>query len=131
MTECEDPLKVSVDDQDIDVQFTGLLAQAQRALGVQPIERTLAFVTTHAEAFPEMLDKIDPLEAVDQFAGNVGTHPKIIRSNDEALAVAANRAEQQQKQEQAAAAPGLARAAKDVSEIERPDGGQAIPPVAG
>lgn len=93
----------------IQVDFVSILAQAQKAAANTQIERILRFVGFIAEQFPEAALKIDAQKAVDEFATNAGSNPKIIRSDE----VVAQLMKEQQAAQQAQQAMAAAPAARD------------------
>lgn len=125
---------------DVRPEYISILAQAQRAVSVGGIERTLTFALAAAQANPEALDKVDFDQAIDEFSAAIGSPPTIVRSDDAVAALRAARAEQQQAMQMAqmaAAAKDAAGAAKDASaavpqqgsvleQILSPSGGQAV-----
>lgn len=107
-----------VDPLGLDVDYISILAQAQKAVATTSIERTLGFVGNIAGIVPEALDKIDADQAIDEYAGLVGTPPRIIRSDDRVQEIRAERAEAQQAQQMAAAVPQGAETARLLSETD-------------
>lgn len=106
----------ALDGQPIKVEFIGLLAQAQKAIGLAAIERTIGFVGSIAQLKPEVMDKLNVDETVDAFADQVGPPPAIINTTDEANEVRAKRAEQAAQQNAMEQAKPMADAAKLISE---------------
>ena len=100
----------------IKVEFISLLAQAQKAVGLASIERTIGFVGTVAQMRPEILDKIDVDATMDEFAAQVGPPPNMIVATKEADKVRQARAEQQQQQQMLEHAQPMAHAASLISE---------------
>lgn len=83
---------------EINVQLVSILAQAQRAIGINGIDRFIGTVGSVAQAKPEVLDLIDGDKLINIYADNLGVDPQIIRSEDD---VAAIRQQRQQAQQQA------------------------------
>jgi len=69
----------------------------------------LSIVTapTTLEAFPEVVDKIDIQQTIDELGDYLATPNKMIRSDDEVAALQEMRAQQQQAQQLMAAAPAM------------------------
>jgi hypothetical protein len=78
-----------------------LLAQAQRMLGTSSIEHFTGYVGNLAAVFPEVLDKFDADQAVEEYGDRLMIPPKLIRDDQK---VADIRMKRQQAQEQQAAA---------------------------
>lgn len=102
--------------QPIKVEFISLLAQAQKAIGLASIERTIGFIGSVAQIRPDVLDKLDVDATVDEFADQVGPPPNIIVTTDKANELRAARAKQQQQQAMMENAQPMASAAKLMSE---------------
>ena len=86
---------------DLKVEYTSIIAQAQKLVGASSIERFASFVGNLAGASPNVLDRIDMDEVVDAYADITGVPPKIVVPFDEAEQVRAARAEKQQQMEAA------------------------------
>jgi len=91
---------------ELNVEYVSMLAQAQRAVGLQSFDRTIATVGSIAGAKqdPSVWDKIDTDKVIDEYTDALGVPLRVIRPDEE---VAAMRAQRQQQQ---AAAQGLAAA---------------------
>ncbi len=104
--------------QPLQVDFTSSLAQAQKAIATQSIERFTGFVGTLASINPAVLDKVDFDLAVEQYGEMVGVPPRIVKSEKD---VEATRQEQAQAA-QAAQATALmqqgAATAKDLAGVD-------------
>lgn len=109
--------------EEIKVEYISLLAQAQKAVGVGAIERTIGFAAQAAQIIdPGARHRIDVDEAIEMFADLVGTPPMVIRSKKDAEALRAAEEQKAQQAQMMDAAPGLAQAANLVSEAnERGD----------
>lgn len=100
----------------VKVEYISLLAQAQKAVGVAAIERTIGFVGTLAEIRPDVLDNLNPDETVREFVGQVGPPPNMMNSPEVVEQIRQQRAEQEQAQQAVESAQPLANAAKLISE---------------
>tara|TARA_R110000803_G_C11989469_1_gene321871 strand:+ start:17928 stop:19583 length:1656 start_codon:yes stop_codon:yes gene_type:complete len=112
------PMPEELQGQNLKIKYISPLAQAQRMVGIDSIQQTMNFAMSLAEASPEVLDKIDFDEAVDQFGDMAGTPPKIVKSDDVVKEVRQLREQKiaaQQQQEQIAAS---AQNAKTLSETK-------------
>jgi len=98
------------------VEYISLLAQAQRAVGVAAIERTIGFAGSLAQVKPEVLDGLNADEALREFSDQVGPPPKILHSEPEIQAIRQQRAQAAQQQAAIDSAQPLAGAAKLISE---------------
>ena len=94
------PPPPEIQGMEMDVEFTSILAQAQKQQSLTPITDTVQSAIAMASGSGDMsiLDKIDFDEVVDQVGGLNGSPPSIIRSDE---IVAQIRAQRQQAQAQA------------------------------
>lgn len=76
------------------VEYTSIIAQAQKLVGAASIERFTSFVGNLAAVKPDVLDRYDVDEAIDTYAEIVGAPPKLVVPLDEANAVREQRAQQ-------------------------------------
>jgi hypothetical protein len=103
---------------DLSVEFISVLAQAQRAVATQGMDRLLGTVSQMAAVKPEVLDKIDFDQVVDNYGEAYGVDPKVIVPDDQVAALRQQRAAAQQAQQAAATAPQVVESAKTASEID-------------
>jgi len=115
----------------LNVQFISLLAQAQRLVGVNSIDRLLGTVATMAAVKPEIVDKIDSDNVVDIYADLLGADPKAVVANEKVALIRDQRAREQQKMAAAQLAPGIAGAARDVAEAQQISGAGQAPLTGG
>ena len=80
------------------------------------IERGLAFVGNLAAIKPDIIDKIDVDQAVDEYADAIGMPPSIVRADDKVEGLRADRQKQQQAAQAAEMAAQVAPAAKQGAE---------------
>lgn len=103
-------------DTEISVEYVSILAQAQRMVGLTSIERTVGFAIQASQVWPEARHKINIHEAIDQYAGDAGVPPHLIRADDEAMELvkmeSQARAQQQQLEQAAVASDSLQKVAK-------------------
>lgn len=85
----------------IKTEYVSILAQAQKAVATGAIERFSGFVGQLAAAKPDVLDKFDADEAVDQYGDALGVPPSIVVSDDKVKAIREGRAQKQKQAEQA------------------------------
>jgi len=88
------------------IEYTSIMAQAQKLVGVVAHERFLQQVVALSQTFPQARHKVNINQAIDDSADMLGVNPKIVVPTDEADAASA----QEQK---ALAAQASAAAAKD------------------
>lgn len=110
------PPPESIEGKPLKVEYISLLAQAQRAVGVASIERTVGFAGSLASVKPEVLDWLDEEVALREFTEQVGPPPAILRAPKDVEALRQQRAQQQQLQMAMENAQPMAAAAKLISE---------------
>ena len=115
------------------VEYISVMAQAQKAIGTGAIERLAGFVGNMAAAKPEVLDKFDADQSVDEYAEMLGVPPKIVVPDDIVQQIREERAQMQQQHmmmEQAQAGANVAntgaQAAKVMSDTDSATGGENI-----
>lgn len=110
----------------IEVEYISVLAQAQKSVGITGIERTAAFVGNLAGARPDVMDKFDADQAVDEYAEIMGVSPKIIVPDEQVDRIRAARLEEKQAAQQMQASMAGVQAAKLLSETETGAGTNAL-----
>lgn len=103
--------------QELNIEFISILAQAQRAVGVNSTNRYLTTMGMVAQMKPEVLDKLDADQIADTVADQLGVDPRIIVGNEQVAIIRQQRAKAQQAQAAAAMAEQAAGAAKDLGSI--------------
>lgn len=107
------PPPKEIQGQDLGIEYISILAQAQKAVATGSIERVSSFIGSLAGAKPEVLDKLDADEAVDQYAESIGAPPSMIVSDDRVKEIRAERAKQQEAAKNAEMMKEMAPAARD------------------
>lgn len=106
---------------EMNIEFVSTLAQAQRAVAAAGTDRLLGTVQTLSAVWPEARHKIDAMQVIDDYGDLFGVNPKIIRSDDDAKAIAEAEAQAAQAAQAGMAAEQAASTAKTASEIN-PEG---------
>lgn len=81
----------------LNVEFISMLAQAQRAVSGNTLDRLIARVGSMASMDPSVVDKIDFDKTVDEYVDALGASPELIRDTGEVEARRQQRAEAQQQ----------------------------------
>ena len=82
--------------QELKVNYISSLAQAQRAaLATGPIDRLTGYVVGAAQVQPEVMDKFDFDQAIDEYNKALLGPPKLVRGDDDVQGIRQQRAEQQ------------------------------------
>lgn len=102
---------------ELNVEFVSMLAQAQRAIGTNSVDRFVGNLGVVAQMKPDVLDKFNADEWADAYSDMLGVDPKIIVANENVAmirearnAAAAEREQQEQLMQSASAAKDLAAA---------------------
>lgn len=103
-------------DQDLKIEYTSVMAQAQKLVGISAINNFTQFVGGIAQFNPEVLDKIDMDKLVDTYGDAVSVPTGIIRDEDQVAQIREQRAQQQQQMAQQEQALQAAQTAKTLSE---------------
>ncbi len=99
----------------LSVEYVSVMAQAQKMVGLAAQERLIGHVGMLAQINPEVLDKIDFDAEVDEYAGKVGASAKLLRPQDQVMAMRQKRAEAAQAQQSLAAAQAVGKTARDLA----------------
>ena len=89
---------------DLDVDFISMLAQAQRAVGTNSVDRYVSNIGMIAQLKPGVLDKFDEDEWAEQYADMLGIDPSLVVAGDKVALIRKGRAEQQAAMQQGAQA---------------------------
>lgn len=105
------PPPEELQEENIEVEFVSVLANAQRLVDTGAMERWIGFVGNMAAMKPDVLDKVDADEAADEMAEKLGVPPRVVTSDEDVAAVREGRAQMQQMQQMS----GLAQQAVDAA----------------
>jgi hypothetical protein len=92
------PIPKELQGQNIKVEYVSMLAQAQKTVMSAGVERFAQFVGNLAGAKPEVLDKVDFDEMVDEYADFMGVSTKIVVPYAKVLQMRMQRAQAQAQQ---------------------------------
>lgn len=115
-------------DTELKVEYVSILAQAQKAVAINSMERTATFLGGLAQIqagsgkAPAVLDKFNFDEAISEFGDSIGLSPRLLRDVKEVEEMRAAQAEQEaqmQQMAQAQQAMEMAKAAGSVKTDER------------
>lgn len=98
-----------LDGLEIKPQYTSILAQAQKLIGVQGVDRFMAAIAPFIEE-PEVRSKIVWSAVVNGYADMLGVDPNMIRSDEEAAERVQSQAKMAAQQQQAEQAQTMATA---------------------
>ena len=112
------PPPEEIQGESMKVEYISVISQAQKAVATVGIERTISFVGNLAAVNPEVLDKIDFDQTVDEYAMMTGVPPTIIRSDEDVEAIRQQKAQAAQAQQQMAMMQQGVDQAKVLSETD-------------
>lgn len=107
----------------LDVQFVSVLAQAQRAIGVNGIDRFVGNIGMVAQFNPGVLDKFDADKWADVYSDSLGIDPSLIIANDKVALIRDARAKAAAQAQKVAMAEQAASAAQKLGSVST-QGGQ-------
>ena len=113
------PEELRGQEESIKAEFISLLAQAQKAVGTNAMEKTLAIAGNLMGASPEVMDNLDLDAAIRAHAQMSGTPEAIMRDEQEVQKMRAQRAQQMQQEQQMQQAAAMAKPLKDSVEAAR------------
>lgn len=112
------PPPEELQDVDLKVEFVSVLAQAQKLAGVSAQDNFMAFVGGIAGMKPDVLDKVDFDQSIDERADILGIPPNLVVPDEEVAEIRKQRAQQQQAMEMAAMAQQAGQTARDMSQTD-------------
>ena len=114
------PAPMELQGQELSVEFVSMLAQAQRAIGTNSVDRYVNNLGLVAQMKPDVLDKFDSDAWADGYADMLGVDPKLIVAGQQVAKIRQDRAEQQQamaqQQAQQQAAENMAKLGRNDSD---------------
>ena len=100
---------------ELNVEFVSMLAQAQRAMGTNAVDRFLGRLGQVAQFKPDVLDKFDADQWADSYSDMLGVDPNLIVAGKQVAMVRQARAQAQAAQAQVAAMREQAATVKDLA----------------
>lgn len=115
----EPPEEMVEREEELEIENISLLAQAQRAVATGSIERLVGFAGQILSVKPDVADKLDLDQAIDEYADAIGTPSTLIKSDDDVKAMRDQRQQQIEAQQQAEMASQIMPAVKDGADAAR------------
>jgi hypothetical protein len=106
---------------ELSVEFVSMLAQAQRAIGTNSVDRFVGNLGVVANMKPEVLDKFNSDAWADAYADMLGVDPNILVGGEQVAMIRGARNEALAAKEQQAAMQQQALIAKDLSQTQTTD----------
>jgi hypothetical protein len=105
------PAPEELSGAELQVEFVSMLAQAQKAIEVNAVDRLVGHIGVLAQAGKvDAIDKLDTDKSVERYADHLGVDPDLIVSGDEVALLRQQRAQQQQAAQAAENADKMAGA---------------------
>ena len=100
---------------EINVEFVSMLAQAQRAVGTNSVDRWMGNVGAVAAYKPDVLDKVDTDYWAEAYADMLGVDPQLIIPSDKVAIVRQERAAQAKQIQDAETAEKQSKTVKNLA----------------
>jgi len=107
---------------DLNVNYVSMLAQAQRAIATNGVDRFVGNLGQIASFKPDILDKFDSDMWADKYSDMLGVDPEFIVPGDKVALIRNQRAQQQAQQQKVAMAEQAASAAQKLGTVQTPGG---------
>jgi hypothetical protein len=108
----------SIQGQKIKVEYISIIAQAQKLLGINALDRYVGTIQTMSATHPTVVDKLNSDKAADHYGELLGADPDVIRDDEEVALIRAQREEQMRKMEQEAQLAQAAETMKTASQAD-------------
>lgn len=120
------PIPEQYENIPLEIQYVSILSIAQRAVGTAPTERYLGFLGGLAALKPEAMDIPDLDTMLINYARDIGVRESDIKDISQIMTERQQRAQQAAMAQMTDAAPGMAQAARNLSETEVGGGASAL-----
>lgn len=110
------PAPPEMQGMDLRVEFVSMLAQAQRAVVTNSVDRFVGNLGTVARFKPDVLDKFDSDRWADMYADALGIDPELIVPGDQVALIRQQRAQAQAAARQQAEAAQAATTTRDLAQ---------------
>lgn len=112
---------------ELNVEFVSMLAQAQRAIGTNSVDRYVANLGAVAGFKPDVLDKFDSDQWADVYADMLGVDPKLIVPSDKVALLREARGKAEAAKAQMEAAHTMSESARNLGTVSTgPDSNAAM-----
>lgn len=99
----------------LQVEYISILSQAQKAIGIGALERFVGFTASLAQVKPDIMDKIDLDQVVDEYSLMSGVSPRLVVGDEQVAEKRQAAAQQQRMMQMAEMAPAVTGAVKDLA----------------
>lgn len=108
---------------DIRPEYTSMLYQAQKMVGITSIERGVSFIGNLAGVKPEALDKLNVDAVIDEYVHIIGANPQMLNNEEAVMQIRQARQQQQQAQQMGEMAQPMQQAASAAKLLSETDAG--------
>lgn len=116
------PPPIELQGMDLNIEFVSMLAQAQRAIGTNAVDRFVGNLGQIAQMKPDILDKFDQDQWADIYSDMLGVDPSLIVADKNVAMLRDARNKAMAAKEQAAAMQQQSQTVKNMS--QSPTGGK-------
>jgi hypothetical protein len=107
---------------ELSVEFVSMLAQAQRAIGTNSVDRYVANLGAVASFKPDVLDKFNADEWADAYADMLGVDPNLIVGSDQVAVVRQARAKAETQRAQMEQVKQMSEVGRNLGTVQTGDG---------
>ena len=118
------PAPPELQGMDLNVEFVSMLAQAQRAIGTNSVDRFVGNLGSVAQFKPDVLDKFDADQWADVYSDMLGVDPSLIVADKQVALIRQARNQAMAAKEQAAAMQQQSQTAKNLAQAPTGPGQQ-------
>jgi hypothetical protein len=111
------PAPDEMQGMELNVEMISMLAQAQRAIGVNGIDRMVGNLGVVAQMKPDVLDKFDADTWVDEYSDMLGVDPRLIVASDQVAIIRQKRADAQAAAAKSAAMEQMSKTASNLGSV--------------
>lgn len=108
------PAPDEMQGMELNVEMISMLAQAQRAIGVNGIDRFTGNLGVIAQFKPDVLDKFDSDAWADEYSDMLGVDPRLIVAGDQVAIIRQKRADAQAAAAKSAAMEQMSKTARNL-----------------
>lgn len=125
------PPPPEISGREIEIEYVSMLAQAQRAVATSSIERMLGMAGSIAAQRPDILDKIDFDETLDEYSSLLGVPPKLLLSKETVAKIRQQKMQQAEQQKNMQMSLAAVKGAQTLSKTETGAGQNALQAMTG
>lgn len=112
------PPPQEIQGQALRIEYLSIMAQSQKLVGIQGVERFAGFVGQLQATHPEAGDKVDVDQMIEAYGDMTSVPPGIVRAQDQVDQIRQSRQQAAAAQQQAATIQQGAQAAKSLSQAD-------------